>query len=54
MMLWEYRIVVLEGNAQFLMNQLGLEGWELVALTLITESRTPHAYFKRQLICKTT
>lgn len=47
-MKWEY--ATCSGSAEYTMQQLGKEGWELVAVTSRAEGAPSRAYFKRPLI----
>lgn len=54
---WEYKIMDLpmktDSNLNVL-NQLGKDGWELIAVTTQTRASNPTAYFKRQTGTTTT
>jgi hypothetical protein len=45
---WEYKSIVAYVGNQQLMNQAGMDGWELVAVQSTENSSQVYLYFKRQ------
>jgi hypothetical protein len=47
--IWEYKMVImsLRGDTEAAFNEVGKDGWELVAIKPAEPSMSPQAYFKR-------